>query len=143
MALGRGIGVKSAIVPIHTAECTPPEIRGALVNKYAMADVTSLGIMVGYASDLAFYKVTKKPNITGLNWRMMMALATLRYCGRLCIHGLEVTEMYRLLEKKFVSVPRNRRAIMPSEIVMLMQQFCEVNVIAYYSTAVFVNEGFP
>lgn len=60
----------------------------------AMADVTSLGIMVGYASDLAFYKVTKKPNITGLNWRMMMALATLRYCGRLCIHGLEVTEMF-------------------------------------------------
>lgn len=30
-ALGLGIGPKSATVPIYAAECTPPQIRGALV----------------------------------------------------------------------------------------------------------------
>ena len=38
---------------------------------------TAFGIMVGYASDLAFYKVPDTPNITGLNWRIMMASAML------------------------------------------------------------------
>src|ERR1700753_1057779 len=33
--------------------------------------------MVGYASDLIFYKVPDKHNITGLNWRLMMASAML------------------------------------------------------------------
>lgn len=38
---------------------------------------TAFGIMVGYASDLAFFKVPDKHNITGLNWRIMMASAML------------------------------------------------------------------
>lgn len=38
---------------------------------------TAFGIMVGYASDLAFYYVPDKPNITGLNWRLMMSSAML------------------------------------------------------------------
>lgn len=33
--------------------------------------------MVGYAADLAFYKVPDKSNITGLNWRLMMGSAML------------------------------------------------------------------
>lgn len=36
---------------------------------------TAFGIMVGYASDLAFYYVPNKHNIVGLNWRIMMASA--------------------------------------------------------------------
>ncbi|KLO20378.1 proton myo-inositol cotransporter [Schizopora paradoxa] len=40
------------------------------------------------------------------------------------------------------SVPRNRRAALASFIVMFMQQFCGVNVIAYYSTQVFTEAGF-
>ncbi|KAI9822799.1 MAG: hypothetical protein M1832_003032 [Thelocarpon impressellum] len=39
-------------------------------------------------------------------------------------------------------VPRNRRAMQASEIVMFMQQFCGVNVIAYYSSAIFVQASF-
>ena len=74
-ALGLGIGPKSATVPIYAAECTPPEIRGALVMQWQMW--TAFGIMVGYAADLAFYKVPDKHNITGLNWRIMMASAML------------------------------------------------------------------
>lgn len=40
------------------------------------------------------------------------------------------------------SVPRNRRATLASWIVMFMQQFCGVNVIAYYSTTIFTQSGF-
>ncbi|KAK9477922.1 hypothetical protein V1514DRAFT_332341 [Lipomyces japonicus] len=39
------------------------------------------------------------------------------------------------------TVPRNRRAALASWIVMFMQQFCGVNVIAYYSSAIFRNSG--
>lgn len=31
--------------------------------------------MLGYAADLAFYHVTDKPHITGLNWRLMLGSA--------------------------------------------------------------------
>lgn len=39
-------------------------------------------------------------------------------------------------------VPRVRRAAYASGLVMFMQQFCGVNVIAYYSSQVFVQAGF-
>ncbi|CAN6595270.1 myo-inositol transporter 1 [Trichomonascus vanleenenianus] len=39
-------------------------------------------------------------------------------------------------------VPRNRRALYASQVVMFMQQFCGVNVIAYYSSTIFSEAGF-
>ena len=39
-------------------------------------------------------------------------------------------------------IPRNRRAAQASGLVMFMQQFCGVNVIAYYSTTLFLEAGF-
>ncbi|KAI9690870.1 MAG: hypothetical protein M1822_008489 [Bathelium mastoideum] len=44
--------------------------------------------------------------------------------------------------KEMITVPRNRRAMLASEIVMFLQQFCGVNVIAYYSSAIFEQSGF-
>ncbi|KAK4901197.1 hypothetical protein LTR27_001754 [Elasticomyces elasticus] len=46
------------------------------------------------------------------------------------------------LWKEFFLVRRNRRAAQSSFFVMFMQQFCGVNVIAYYSTAIFETAGF-
>ncbi|KAI9675091.1 MAG: hypothetical protein M1817_001499 [Caeruleum heppii] len=43
---------------------------------------------------------------------------------------------------ELVTVPRNRRAMLASEIVMFMQQFCGVNVIAYYSSGIFEQAQF-
>ncbi|KAG7093135.1 hypothetical protein E1B28_009418 [Marasmius oreades] len=40
------------------------------------------------------------------------------------------------------TIPRNRRATVASFIVMFMQQFCGINVIAYYSTNIFVQAKF-
>jgi len=46
------------------------------------------------------------------------------------------------LWKEFFGVKRNRRAAQSAFFVMFMQQFCGVNVIAYYSTDIFVSGGF-
>ncbi|KAG9911458.1 putative transporter, partial [Aureobasidium melanogenum] len=43
---------------------------------------------------------------------------------------------------KLFSVPRNRRAAQSAFFVMFMQQFCGVNVIAYYSSQIFSEAGF-
>lgn len=40
------------------------------------------------------------------------------------------------------TVPRNRRATLATWIVMFGQQFCGINVIAYYSTTIFVDANF-
>ncbi len=40
------------------------------------------------------------------------------------------------------TVPRNRRATLASTIVMFMQQFCGINVIAYYSSNIFAEANF-
>ncbi|KAH8701343.1 plastidic glucose transporter 4 [Phaeosphaeriaceae sp. PMI808] len=44
--------------------------------------------------------------------------------------------------KEFFFVRRNRRAAQSAFFVMFMQQFCGVNVIAYYSTQIFEQAGF-
>lgn len=163
--LGLGIGPKSATVPIYAAETTPPAIRGALVMQWQMW--TAFGIMLGYAADLMFFKVTDPPHITGLNWRLMMAsamfpalivMAFVFMCPesprwymskgrhyeayqamvRLRYNKVQAARdvfyIYTLLEAEkqvdigkskvleLITVPRNRRALIASEIVMFMQQ---------------------
>lgn len=45
--------------------------------------------------------------------------------------------------KELVTIRRNRNAMIGSEIVMFMQQFCGVNVIAYYSSEIFLQTNLP
>ncbi|KAK9378816.1 uncharacterized protein V2V93DRAFT_328391 [Kockiozyma suomiensis] len=52
------------------------------------------------------------------------------------------TQRGRNLVLELFTVPRNRRAALASWIVMFMQQFCGVNVIAYYSSTIFRDSGF-
>ncbi|KAE8160082.1 hypothetical protein BDV40DRAFT_290397 [Aspergillus tamarii] len=40
------------------------------------------------------------------------------------------------------TIPRNARATLATWIVMFLQQFCGVNVIAYYSTTIFTESGY-
>ncbi|KAF6844684.1 hypothetical protein CMUS01_00868 [Colletotrichum musicola] len=44
--------------------------------------------------------------------------------------------------KEMLTIRRNRNALLASEIVMFMQQFCGVNVIAYYSSEIFLSANF-
>lgn len=62
------------------------------------------------------------------------------------MHTLLEAESHMKLDRnkllELVRVPRNRRALYASEIVMFMQQFCGVNVIAYYSSGIFEQAQF-
>jgi hypothetical protein len=49
-ALGLGIGPKSATVPIYAAECTPPQIRGALVMQWQVRIRGALFFLFGNVS---------------------------------------------------------------------------------------------
>lgn len=137
---------------------------------YADCCLAAFGIMVGYAADLAFYNVSDRSGITGLNWRLMMGSACLPAIIVVCFVFLcpesprwymsknrhakayqsmckvrynkvqaarDVFYMYTLLQaekesvilggnkiKEMFTVPRNRRAMQASEIVMFMQQVC-------------------
>ncbi|KAG5362849.1 Arabinose-proton symporter [Yarrowia sp. B02] len=57
---------------------------------------------------------------------------------------LEEQELKRGKNRFFelFTVPRNRRASWAAFIVMFMQQFCGINVIAYYSSNIFMESGF-
>ncbi|TDZ28642.1 Myo-inositol transporter 2 [Colletotrichum spinosum] len=44
--------------------------------------------------------------------------------------------------KEFFTVRRNRRAATSSFLCMFMQQFCGINIVMYYSTAIFETSGF-
>lgn len=184
--LGLGIGVKLATVPAYAAETTPAVIRGSLVMLWQF--FTAVGIMFGYVSSLAFYYVGDHGIAGGLNWRLMLASASipaffvmaqipfvpesprwlmgkgrhqeaydslrlLRFteieAARDCFYQyvllLEesaydgVPYWKRLLE--MFTIRRNRNGAIGAGIVMFMQQFCGINVIAYYSSSIFVQSG--
>src|SRR5258707_5306265 len=70
----------------------------------------------------------------------LLAARDLFYIDVLLTEEEAVTRGRNLLFQLF-DVPRNRRASLASFIVMFMQQFCGVNVIAYYSSTIFQRGG--
>ncbi|CAL1708154.1 unnamed protein product [Somion occarium] len=71
----------------------------------------------------------------------IQAARDLYYIHTLLEAEKEITTGRNLLFELF-TVARNRRAALASVIVMFLQQFCGVNVIAYYSTNVFTDANF-
>lgn len=54
--------------------CRFPDIRCSPVANGVIRQMwTAFGIMLGNVMDLAFYHVPDTHNITGLNWRLMLA----------------------------------------------------------------------
>ncbi|KAH8995274.1 MFS sugar transporter [Lactarius hatsudake] len=139
--LGLGVGPKSSTVPVYAAECSPA-IRGALVMMWQMW--TAFGIMLGYVADLAFYKGRYPEayrSLERLRHHLVQAARDLYYIYVLLEAEKELTRgRNRYLE--LFTIPRNRRAALGSFIVLFMQQFCGVNVIAYYSSTIFTQAGF-
>ncbi|EKD13455.1 MFS myo-inositol transporter [Drepanopeziza brunnea f. sp. 'multigermtubi' MB_m1] len=80
------------------------------------------------------------------------ALCKFRNCELMAARDVYYIHKSLLVEEKlregknlwseFFKVPRNRRAAQSSFFVMFMQQFCGVNVIAYYSTEIFISANF-
>ncbi|OBA24368.1 hypothetical protein METBIDRAFT_37979 [Metschnikowia bicuspidata var. bicuspidata NRRL YB-4993] len=184
--LGFGIGVKSATVPAYAAETTPAKIRGSLVMLWQF--FTAVGIMFGYVASLAFYYIGDNGIAGGLNWRLMLASASipailvliqvpfvpesprwlmgkerhteaydslrqLRFseieAARDCFYqyvllkeeGAYGGKSYFTRVKEMFTIRRNRNGALGAWIVMFMQQFCGINVIAYYSSSIFVESN--
>ncbi|KAL9622300.1 MAG: hypothetical protein Q9160_003311 [Pyrenula sp. 1 TL-2023] len=164
--LGLGIGSKSTTVPVYSAECAPAPIRGALVMQWQMW--TAFGIMLGNIMGVAFGGLAPDlswrlilgstvvlPLIKNRVRKAYEAFRILRPSEVQAARDTYYTYIGVELERKvnrgknmftqffeLFSVPRNRRATLASWIVMFMQQFCGVNVIAYYSTTIFTDSGY-
>ncbi|ESK87138.1 mfs sugar transporter [Moniliophthora roreri MCA 2997] len=69
----------------------------------------------------------------------MQAARDLYYMHVLLEAEKQISQSHRNRFIELFTVPRNRRATQASLIVMFMQQFCGINVIAYYSTTIFVE----
>jgi hypothetical protein len=66
-----------------------------------------------------------------LRYNKIQAARDVFYMAELLKVEENISKERNLLAELF-SVPRNRRAMLASEIVMFMQQFCGVNVIGSY-----------
>ncbi|KAJ3507568.1 hypothetical protein NM208_g15942 [Fusarium decemcellulare] len=153
--LGFGIGPKSATTPMFAAECSPKLVRGALVMQWQMW--TAFGIMLGYVSDLVFYGVPDQNGITGLNWRLMMGSAgvpALIVCAMVYMcpespryyltkdrHAEAYNSMSRLRFNKIQSA----RDVFYAHTLLKAEAAMSIglNVIAYYSSEIFLEAGFP
>lgn len=69
MFMGIGMGIKISTIPVYSAEIAPASIRGGLVTSFQLW--VSFGMMIGYASNLIFYRVG------ALAWRFQLGAAFL------------------------------------------------------------------
>lgn len=76
LLLGLAVGAKSTTTPVYGAECSPANIRGALVMMWQMW--TAFGIMLGYIASVVFMDV-HRPGLQGLNWRLMLGSTAIPY----------------------------------------------------------------
>ncbi|EMR61799.1 putative mfs sugar transporter protein [Eutypa lata UCREL1] len=80
--------------------------------------------------------------IRQLRYERVQAARDLFYMDTLLQAERETMNMGRSKIKELFTIRRNRNAALASEIVMFFQQLCGVNVIAYYSTEMFIQSGF-
>ncbi|GJJ05947.1 hypothetical protein Clacol_000134 [Clathrus columnatus] len=126
--LGFGIGPKSSTVPVYAAECAPAAIRGALVMMWQTW--TAFGIMLGYAADLAFFKVPDPHNIKGLNWRLMLGSAGIPAIF-VCVQVFFCPESPRWLMSKgrYPDAFRSLRRLRGHDLLAARDLFCESDVL--------------
>ncbi|KAI1107365.1 hypothetical protein F4804DRAFT_198031 [Jackrogersella minutella] len=81
-------------------------------------------------------------SICQLRFEKVQAARDLFYMDTLLQIEKETMQIGQSKIKEFLTIRRNRNAMLASEIVMFLQQFCGVNAIAYYSTEIFLQGGF-
>ncbi|KAF1363524.1 D-xylose-proton symporter [Lizonia empirigonia] len=159
--LGIGMGLKEVTVPVFSAEVVPATVRGGLVMSWQIW--TAFGIFLAVPLVLGIYFVPESPR-----WLMKKGRYAQAYQSFLRLrntpvqaardlyytHALLAQEELLICEaglnpksnffKRFVellTLPRVRRATQASGIVMIGQQMCGINIIAFYSSTIFKEGG--
>merc|ERR1712000_655015 len=154
IVMGIGMGLKGATTPIFAAENSPAAIRGALVMTWQFW--TAFGIFMGTAFNLAVlvYMCPESPrwcikhNKYGQAYRSLLRL---RNHPLLAARDLYYVSTQIEIEREIVgdsgyvtrfiqlfTIPRLRRATLASFVVMIAQQMCGINIMAFYSSTIFV-----
>ncbi|KAI0882527.1 uncharacterized protein GGS22DRAFT_45889 [Annulohypoxylon maeteangense] len=80
--------------------------------------------------------------ICRLRYEKVQAARDLFYMDTLLQIEKETMNIGQSKIKEFLTIRRNRNAMLASEIVMFFQQFTGVNAVAYYSSSIFIQGGF-
>ncbi|OTA65284.1 hypothetical protein K449DRAFT_413559 [Hypoxylon sp. EC38] len=168
--LGVGMGIKASTVPIFAAENSPPSIRGALVMSWQMWTAfgiflgCSANLAVGQVGRIAWRLQVGSAFVPALP--LALLILSCRYQDamksllRLRNHPLQAArDLYAIhaqveiedaaighssYAKRLIqlfTIPRVRRATLASFVVMIGQQMCGINIIAFYSSTVFKEAG--
>ncbi|RMJ12195.1 hypothetical protein CDV36_008143 [Fusarium kuroshium] len=141
--LGFAVGAKSSTTPVYSAESTPKNIRGALTMMWQASLIPSVYFCPEsprwYMEKGRFDKAYR--SVRRLRFSGVQAARDMYYAYKLLEIERGEREGRNLL-KEFFTVRRNRRAAQSAWFCMFMQQFCGVNVIAYYSTSIFQNASY-
>ncbi|KAI1411673.1 hypothetical protein F5Y13DRAFT_200665 [Hypoxylon sp. FL1857] len=163
--LGIGMGIKASTVPIFAAENSPASIRGALVMSWQLW--TAFGIFLGCSANLAVgqvgriawrlqvgsafipayikkgrYQDAMKSLLRLRNHPLQAARDLYAIHAQVEIEDAAIgqsTYIKRLIQ--LFTIPRVRRATLASFVVMVGQQMCGINIIAFYSSTVFKEAG--
>ncbi|ORY56111.1 hexose transporter [Pseudomassariella vexata] len=130
-------------VPAHV-----PGLNWRLMMGSAMIPAVIVCCIVFFTPESPRWYLTKNRHskayeaICKLRYEKVQAARDLFYMDTLLQVEKEAMNIGHSKIKEILTVRRNRNAMLASEIVMFMQQFCGVNAIAYYSTEIFLESNF-
>ncbi|KAI9866733.1 MAG: hypothetical protein M1813_000675 [Trichoglossum hirsutum] len=181
LLLGVGIGAQVLTASIFTAECSPAQIRGAVVMASHMW--FALGAFLGFSANLVVYPAGDvawrlqlgsaflpavplvigiylcpesprwyiKKHQYGAAYKSLVRLRATRLQAARDLFNISQSELgkekvgeyrkYWIRVKTLFIIPRVRRAILASSVVMIAQQMCGINTIAFYSSIIFKDAG--
>ncbi|OTB04160.1 hypothetical protein M426DRAFT_164309 [Hypoxylon sp. CI-4A] len=123
-------------------------LRWRLMMGSALIPAVIVCFMVYFTPESPRYYLTKNrhldayQSICQLRFEKVQAARDLFYMDTLLQIEKDTMKIGQSKIKEIFTIRRNRNAMIASEIVMFMQQFCGVNAIAYYSTEIFIDGGF-
>ncbi|TVY90916.1 putative metabolite transport protein [Lachnellula willkommii] len=133
LLLGFGMGAKGSTVPIYAAENSPAAIRGALVMSWQLWTAFEKN-----RYPQAFKSLLRLRNDPLQAARDMYYI----HCQLEIEKEIIGSSNYITRFTQLFTVPRIRRATLASFTVMIAQQMCGINIIAFYSSTIFANSGF-
>ncbi len=139
-ATGIGAGMTSILVPLYLAENAPPHQRGAIVASFQLS--VTLGTLVAYLANLGLSHTE--------SWRLMFALAAIPALFQLC--ALPFMPESPCFTKKMSAKdspqwktllnPTFRYVLGIGIALCILQQFCGINGVIYFTPKIFAEAGF-